>query len=68
MRTVKLIDGREVDGGSEEWRHETEARYIAARPTLVERRLYLDEVERRRGKDAADRLRETMAELWNQRR
>ncbi len=63
MNTVTLLDGREVDSASEEWRHECEARSIAARPTLDERRQYLSEVERRRGKDAADRLRETMKQL-----
>jgi hypothetical protein len=64
MRAVKLLDGREVDSSSEDWRHETEARAIAARPTLGERRMYLDEVERKRGKGAADRLRRTISELW----
>ena len=64
MRTVKLIDGTEVPSDSEAWRHECEARSIVERPTLAERRMYLDEVERRRGKDAADRLRRTMSELW----
>lgn len=64
MRTVKLLDGTEVPSDSEAWRHECEARAIAAIPALVERRIYLDEVGRRRGKDAADRLRRTMSELW----
>lgn len=64
MRTVKLIDGTEVPSDSEAWRHECEARSVAARPTLAERRMYLDEVERRRCKDAADRLRRTMSDLW----
>jgi len=61
---VTLIDGRQVDSASEDWRHECEARAIAARPTLAERREYLDLVERRRGKPAADRLRATMKQLW----
>ena len=68
MQTVTLIDGRQVDRASEEWRHECEARAIAARPMLAERRMYLDEVEHSRGKDAADRLRETMKQLWDARR
>ncbi len=62
--TVKLIDGRVVGTDSEEWRHETEARMVAARPTLAERRMYIDEVERKRGKEAADRLRATVLLLW----
>lgn len=64
MPLVKLIDGREVDSASEDWRHETEARAIAARPTLAERRIYLAEIERRRGVAVANRLRETMKKLW----
>lgn len=68
MPSVTLLDGRQVDSASEEWRHETEARAIAARPTLAERRMYLDEVEHRRGAAAADRLRETMKQLWEARK
>lgn len=67
MCTVTLIDGREVDSESEEWRHECEARYIALRPTLVERRQYLEAVERKRGFEAANELRATMKLLWNER-
>jgi hypothetical protein len=68
MSTVTLLDGRQVDSASEDWRHECEARAIAARPTLAERRMYLDEVERRRGAAAAERLRETMKQLWEARK
>ncbi len=62
--TVKLLDGREVPSDSEEWRHECEARSVVALPTLAERRVYIDGVERKRGKDAADRLRATVLLLW----
>ena len=68
MPDVTLLDGRQVDSASEDWRHECEARAIAARPTLAERRMYLDEVARRRGTAAADRLRETMKQLWEARK
>lgn len=61
---VTLIDGRVVSSASEEWRHESEARMVAQRPTLAERRMYLDEVERKRGKEQADRLRATVLLLW----
>lgn len=64
MTVVTLIDGRQVDSASEDWRHETEARWVAARPSLSDRRMYLEEVENRRGKAAADRLRATMKQLW----
>ena len=67
MSTVRLIDGTEVDSSSEEWRHETEARFIAARPTLDERRAYLYAVEVTRGKEEADRLKATMGLIWKQR-
>ena len=65
--TVTLVDGRQVDSASEDWRHETEARYVASRPTLSDRRIYLAEIERRRGSAAADRLRATMKQLWEAR-
>jgi hypothetical protein len=65
---VTLLDGRQVDSGSEEHRHECVARMVAARPTLAERREYLEVVERRRGVAAADRLRATMKQLWEARR
>lgn len=68
MPTVSLLDGRQVDSASEEWRHECEARAIVELPTLVDRRMYLDEVERRRGSDAAKRLRDTMMQIWEARK
>lgn len=61
---VTLIDGREVSSDSEAWRHECEARAIAALPTLAERRAWLGDIERRRGKPAADALRATMRAIW----
>ena len=64
---VKLIDGRQVDSASDEWRHETEARHIAALPTLADRRAWLETIEHKRGKEAADRLRQTMGEIWKAR-
>jgi hypothetical protein len=60
----QLIDGTEVDGASEAWRHECVARAIAALPTLAQRREWLEQIERRRGKGEADRIRQTMGELW----
>lgn len=67
MRTARLIDGTEVRTDSEAWRHETEARAIAALPSLAQRRAWLDDIERKRGKAAADRLRTTMRQLWEAR-
>lgn len=68
MPAVTLLDGRQVDSASEEWRHECEARMVAARPSLAQRREYLAEVERRRGAAAAEQLRQTMKQLWEARR
>lgn len=64
MALVKLLDGREVYRDSEDWRHETEARHIAALPTLSDRRAWLEAIEHKRGKAAADALRKTMGEIW----
>lgn len=65
MSTVRLIDGSEVDSSSDEWRHESEARAIAKLPSLAERRAWLEDIQRKRGKPAADRLRKTMTALWD---
>lgn len=67
MSRVKLHDGREVDSDSEEWRHEAECRAIAALPTLADRRAWLENLEKKRGKEATDRIRETMRQLWKER-
>lgn len=67
MSTARLIDGAEVPTDSEAWRHEAEARSIAALPSLAQRRAWLEDIERKRGKAAADRLRSTMRKLWEAR-
>ena len=67
MTAVRLLDGTEVARDSEAFRHECEARAIAKLPTLAERRAWLDDIERMRGKPAADRLRATMRALWERR-
>jgi hypothetical protein len=64
---VQLIDGSKVDSASEAWRHECEARAIAALPTLALRRAWLEDIERKRGKAEADRLRATMRQIWEAR-
>lgn len=67
MTTVTLHDGRQVDSSSEEWRLETEARELMRWGTL-DRRQYLDNVERKRGPDEAQRLRDTFLKLWEERK
>jgi hypothetical protein len=64
-RLVTLIDGREVCSCSEEWRHECEARWALALPSLAKRREHLDGVERNRGRAARDRLADTMMTMHN---
>jgi len=66
MPAVRLISGAVVDSASEEWRHECEARAIAALPSLQQRRAWLDDIQLRRGQAAADRIRETMKQLWKE--
>lgn len=63
-----LIDGRDVPGDSEDWRHECEARAIAKLPDLQQRRAWLEDIEAKRGKSEADRLRATMRALWEAKR
>ena len=64
VTVVTLLDGRQADSASDDWRHECEARAIAALPTLAERRAWLESLEKRRGTDAVQRLRDTMRRLW----
>lgn len=67
MSLVTLPDGRQVDSSSEEWRHTCEAVAITKLPSTGMRRAWLEDLERRRGKEAADRLRDTIKALWAQR-
>lgn len=76
---VKLIDGREVDSASEEWRHECEARAVLAIPTKRQRQEYLwgtlDQwgkerggVKGKRGETEVKRLEETILKIWQMRK
>lgn len=76
---VKLIDGREVDSASEEWRHECEARAVLAIPTKRQRQEYLwgklDQwgkerggVKGQRGETEVKRLEETILKIWQMRK
>lgn len=56
----RLIDGREVDSASPEWRDECLARYVLSLPSLKERRAWLADFEKRHGKDEAERLKANM--------
>ena len=73
---VTLIDGRQVPSDSEEWRHETEARFILELPALHLRRSYLygkrndltgdvkGGIMQRRGEAEVKRLEATMLAIW----
>jgi hypothetical protein len=61
-RMVPLLNGDLVFNDSEEWRHETEARDVAAMP-LVERNVWLADIEIKRGAEHAARLRKTVDEV-----
>ena len=53
---------------TEAHRHACEVRYVMGMPTRDQRAGFLDGVERRRGKPAADRLRDDVATAWRARR
>lgn len=55
-----------MTGDLEQQRFDCEVRDIAKRP-LDQRRMYLNEVERMRGKAAADKLRAALRALWDER-
>lgn len=67
MTQVILLDGTVVDSASEAWRHETEARAIAALPSLDVRRGWLADIERKRGAPAVQALRDTIRQIWKAR-
>lgn len=62
---VTLADGRTVRSDSPEWRAEAEARHVARMPSREDRRSYVDGVEAKRGKRAADELRALVEAVWH---
>lgn len=61
---VTLIDGRQVDSGSEDWRAECEARRVLRMPTKAHRHAYLHAVAKRRGQQAREALETAVLALW----
>jgi hypothetical protein len=57
-----LLSGRQVASGSEEWRHECEARHLAFME-LPDRETQLRMIESRRGQQAAIELRKTIGDV-----
>lgn len=62
---VTLIDGRQVDSYSEEWRHECEARYVANLPNREARQAYLAYVRDRRSFDAGQKLEQLATRIYD---
>ena len=62
---AKLLDGRDVSGHSEEWRHECEARAILNMPGQFVRRRHLERIELRRGWEERRRLEATILALYD---
>jgi len=56
-----------LDTYSEEYRHACEIRFVLCMPTKERRAAYLALVETRRGKAAADRLRQDVLREWRKR-
>lgn len=66
---VSDITGLPVDTSSEAWRFECECRWILDHlPNKFERREYLESLETKRGKPAADRLRDGMMKICQARK
>jgi hypothetical protein len=61
---VTLIDGREVDSWSEDWRLECEARHVLAIHGVQGRREYLADIQKRRGQKAYEQLADLVRAVW----
>lgn len=59
-----LIDGRTVCTSCPDWRHEAEARFIARLESSTARGAWLDDIQKKRGKEAGDALREFIRANW----
>lgn len=64
VHPVSLHDGRVVCSSCQDWRAECEARAIMRLGTINERRAWLDDIERKRGKPAREALQDAMKALW----
>jgi len=63
-----LVDGRQVEADSQEWRFECLARHVLALLTLNERRAWLADFESRRGALATAELMTAMQSLHDARK
>jgi hypothetical protein len=63
MTPATLSDGREVDTASEDWRCECEAKAVLRLPFNL-RKTTLEDIERKRGKDARKALEARIVQIW----
>ncbi|WP_441253651.1 DUF7696 family protein [Bradyrhizobium sp. 613_E4_N2_2] len=61
---VTLHDGRVVSNYSAEWRLEVEARWVCRLRDRWARMNYIRDIEKRRGKDAAEKLKLRVYAVW----
>lgn len=61
---VTLATGEQVPSDSKAWKEECEARHILNMPTKAARLELLEQIEKRRGADAAKELRQRVLLLW----
>jgi hypothetical protein len=64
---VTLRDGRVVCSSCECWRFECEARHVLTKPN-AEKRVYLEEIGKKRGETARHELRQEMIYLQRQKK
>lgn len=62
VNRVRLHDGTVVASDSEAWRHECEARALLLM-SFKDRHDWLQDIAKKRGVEAVERLRETMARM-----
>ena len=65
---MTLIDGRQVDSYSQDWRAECEARQVLAMPDIQARRTYLADISKRRGEVAGQALADLVRAVWTHQR
>lgn len=65
---VTLVDGTVVCNSCEAYRAECEARHILTMKPITVRQAWLADIEKRRGKTSADKLRADMMRLWEHRK
>ena len=68
MTMVTLIDGRQVDSWSEDWRAECEARHVLSLQPIQRRRDYIAGCTQKRGDKAGKELADLVRKVWEHNR